>query len=95
MDLAIGRIVHYRFPESATIGGEPRGERPAIIVRVWGKTPESVVQLQVFLDTDEDGQHNDADAGVFGHKGALLWKTSVKHGIGKGEFHFHDECEER
>jgi len=78
---AIGRIVHYRpLP-----GTEPVmiGERPAIIVRTWGKTPEDKVQLQVFVDGSNDG-----------FREGLIWRTSVVQGPGEGQFHFHEDCQE-
>ena len=86
---SLGRIVHYRFQDSRTIGGEPKDERPAIIVRVWPGPGEhgGTVQLQVFLDTDREGCHNDG-----GGRGALEWQTSVAHGPDAGQWHWSDEC---
>ena len=60
----IGRIVHYKISEGdaqsigalrgrAASAGNPIAAGdvyPAMIVRAWGKTAESCVQLQVFLD---------------------------------------------
>ena len=72
---SIGRIVHYKLP-----GGTNRGHyRPAIIVRVWDEpaTPESLVQLQVFTDGQNDG--------LVGFPN-VIWETSVKPGDGFGEY---------
>lgn len=60
---SIGRTVHYVLNS-----GPSRGEhRPAIIVRVWDKIPtdDSLVQLQVFTDGENDGEEN------------TVWRTSV------------------
>jgi hypothetical protein len=62
----IGRIVHYALSEQDakrieqlrwSLPTDNRGNTaeagqvyPALIVRTWGETPESAVQLQVFLD---------------------------------------------
>lgn len=82
----IGRIVHYRFPSA-----EGLGERPAIIVRVWSPGDvESSVQLQVFMDTDEKGNHNDGREIPL--VGPTRWQTSVTQGHEPGEFHFYEEC---
>jgi len=80
----MGKIVHFRFPDSRTIGGEPKDERPALIVREW--TPE-LVQLQVFLDTDAEGRHNDGSS-----HGPIEWRTSVGHGPNADQWHFVEEC---
>lgn len=82
---AIGRIVHYRFLDIE--GGM---ERPAIIVHTWGATAESAVQLQVFLDCSEDGEHN--DAATLNPASNLTWRTSVTQGLEPGEYHFHEDC---
>lgn len=60
---SIGRTVHYILPSGRSAGEH----RPAIIVRVWDKTPteESLVQLQVFTDGRNDEAHN------------VEWRTSV------------------
>lgn len=86
---SIGRIVHYRFQEARAIGGEPNDERPAIIVRLWRGPGEhfAAVQLQVFLDTDAEGRHNDG-----GGRGPLEWQTSVVYGLSPGQWHWSDEC---
>ena len=57
---SIGRIVHFVLPDGQ--------HRPAIIVRVWDDipTPESLVQLQVFTDGENDGLQN------------VEWRTSVQ-----------------
>lgn len=75
----IGRIVHYVLNEGRNAGEE----RPAIIVRTWGDTPESCVQLQVFTDSGTAGKLNDFLPPV-------MWKTSVVQDDGKapGTFHF-------
>lgn len=62
----IGRIVHYTVSEDDAklieqkrweLPTGSRGNRieagqvyPALIVRTWGATPETAIQLQVFLD---------------------------------------------
>jgi hypothetical protein len=68
MKPSIGRIVHYRLDErdageiNARRGGSAihSGNRveegdtfPAMIVRTWGNDPGSAVQLQVFLDGND------------------------------------------
>lgn len=71
--ISIGRIVHYVMPDNQ--------HRPAIIVRVW---ENNVVNLQVFLDSNNDHQGNGKD---------VIWRTSVHQdegGISKdvgGEVH--------
>lgn len=63
MKPTIGRIVHYTLSEGdvanilARRGDAHLGDRveagqvyPAMIVRIWGDAPTSVVNLQVFLD---------------------------------------------
>ena len=60
---SVGRIVHYVLPD-----GRSKGEhRPAIIVRIWDEypKPESMCQLQVFTDGNNDELPN------------VLWATSV------------------
>jgi hypothetical protein len=61
---SIGRIVHYRISEGdrraiissrqqTNITGNVPGigeQYPAVVVRTWGSTPESSVNLQVLLD---------------------------------------------
>ena len=64
---SIGRTVHYVLNE----GRNPGEHRPAIIVKVWEHTPEILVQLQVFTDSDKAGIYNDALSPV-------LWTTSIK-----------------
>lgn len=61
----IGRIVHYTLSEQdvlrvhsnrsvahypASNGASAGQAYPAVIVRVWGDTPEALVNLQVLLD---------------------------------------------
>ncbi|MNI89693.1 hypothetical protein D3C73_1471270 [compost metagenome] len=64
MSAAIGRIVHYKLADSDALAINNRRIKeqspgntvwpgdvfPAMIVRRWGDTPESSIQLQVFLD---------------------------------------------
>ena len=47
---SIGRVVHYVL-EAGPHQGE---DRPALIVKVWGDTPRSAVNLQVFVDGSND-----------------------------------------
>jgi hypothetical protein len=63
----LGDIVDYVLGE----GQHPGEKRPAIIVRVWGDTPESYVNLQVFTDGVND--FTTAHPGGSG----ILWRTSV------------------
>lgn len=74
----IGRLVHYVLEH-----GPAKGEhRPALIVAgPWGE--DGTANLQVFLDTDELGRHNDAPStwpeeyrpdGLAGLQ--LFWATS-------------------
>jgi hypothetical protein len=82
----IGRIVHYRFSDAE--GGM---ERPAIIVRVWGEhVPGSAVQLQVFTDANEHGQHNDGYS--LKAESSVVWRTSILQGSEPGQYHFHEDC---
>lgn len=74
---SIGRVVQYRLAQGANIGAY----RPALIVRVFdaeegaaGATPESMVQLQVFTDQNNDGLP------------AMVWAMSVHLGEGNGEY---------
>ena len=60
---SVGRILHYILNHGPSEGQH----RPAIIVRIWGATPESAVQLQVFTDKDNDREE------------CVVWRTSVKH----------------
>lgn len=65
-NISVGRIVLYTLRE-----GRSSGEvRPAIVVRVWGSDHPSV-QLQVFTDSDKNGQYNDGLPPV-------MWATSVE-----------------
>lgn len=82
---AIGRIVHYKFREDE--GGM---ERPAIIVHVWGGEYGGAVQLQVFIDADENGLYNDGRR--LKSVSNVVWRTSVTQGKGPGQFHFHEDC---
>lgn len=61
--VTIGRIVHYVLAE----GRNPGEHRPAFVVKTWGDTPDSSVQLQVFTDAGNDGLD------------PVLWATSVHH----------------
>jgi|SRR5579885_1572803 len=66
----IGDIVHYVLSKDSRNDGE---HRPAIIVRTWGNTPKSAVQLQVFTDSTNDFPHE--------HPGSagIMWRTSVSY----------------
>lgn len=65
MPPSVGRIVHYVLPN-----GPSRGEiRPAMVVRIWA--PDSI-NLQVFTDSDQDGDYNDQLACPF-------WATLVPY----------------
>ena len=83
---SIGRIVHYRFMDSEGGGME----RPAIIVRTWGDHEGALVQLQVFTDANERGEHNDGH--TLKAPSSVVWRTSVKQGTEPGEYHFHEDC---
>jgi len=63
----VGDQVIYVLPD----GSYPGDERPAVVVRVWGDKPDSLVNLQVFTDSVNDY--------ITAHPGAsgLLWATSV------------------
>jgi hypothetical protein len=59
-------------------------ERPAVVVRVWGDTEESCVNLQIFTDGNGDPLTNDGLPQVF-------WKTSVGQdpsGVALNSFRF-------
>jgi hypothetical protein len=65
MKPTIGRTVHYHFKGA-------HGDlvtRPAVIVQVWGDSPDSCVNLRVLYDGTNDA---DAPAAKEGD-----WKTSV------------------
>ncbi len=65
----VGAIVDYVLGDEWIHKGEAR---PALIVRVWGKT---TVNLLVFLDGDNDKRVG--DHGWETVPGFTLWKTSV------------------
>ncbi len=76
----VGDIVNYVLPT-----GRNKGEiRPAIIVRKWGTSPESAVQLQVFTDGTND-YHEPNQHGSNG----IMWATSVRHNENKEEGTWH------
>lgn len=79
---SIGRIVHYRGADYDGFSGE----RSAIIVRTWGTTPESSVNLQVFLDGGNDNPAQNA--------GPVYWATSRPQGTGAGQWHDYADCQE-
>lgn len=59
-----GRIVHFKArPDSAC--------QAAIVVRAWGSTPDSAVNLQVFRDGSNDLRHD----GIGGD--LTTWVTSA------------------
>ena len=63
---SIGRIVNYNTTEDErkalkALNCNASKQLPAVIVGVWGETPESACNLKVFVD----GPAND------------LWKTSI------------------
>ena len=74
----VGRIVHYTLSTGEV--------RPAIVVRCWdghGGYPPGVVNLQVFLDGRNDGEHAPVHKSPFGMVQSdecdrgLAWRTSV------------------
>lgn len=79
----IGQIVGYVLPYGRSAGQV----RPAIVVHVWDdqfEPPEhrGTVQLQVFTDSDEHGQSNDALPCPF-------WATSVTGDLDKAPGTWH------
>lgn len=77
--LTEGRIVHF------VLGNEQH--RPAIVVNVFrdanGNPPENgVCNLQVFTDSDKDGNYNDALPQV-------MWETSVLYSDNKTPYTWH------
>lgn len=65
----IGRIVVYNTTEAERnalrlLGCNASDELPAVIVAVWGDTPQSAINVKVMVD----GNHPD------------LWKTSIALG---------------
>lgn len=78
---SVSRIVHYVLPD----GQHPGEHRPAIIVKVWGDQPDSMVNLQVFTDSVNDF--------VTSHPGGsgIMWRTSVHRDEdtkAPGSYHF-------
>ncbi len=75
---SIGRIVIYKTTEKEREGLKAMGcyneqkELPAVIVAVWGDTPQAAVNLKVAVD----GSIPD------------LWKTSVNVGENEGSWHW-------
>ena len=69
--LTEGRIVHYILE-----GGPSKGQhRPAVVVNVWRDNdgrPTGLVQLQVFTDSNPEGQYND-------NMPSVTWRTSIRH----------------
>jgi len=73
----IGRIVVYKTTEDerkllGLLHCNQSKELPAIIVAVWGNTPESVVNLKVMIDGKADD----------------FWKTSICVGEIEGTWHW-------
>lgn len=88
--LVEGRIVHFVLdnhifktnPDEA--GNQQSIEglicRPAIIVNAWGgKLEDGMINLQVFLDGNNDFSLVMAEVGSSFSTPATLWKTSVKY----------------
>ena len=70
----IGQFVQYVLDE-----GPSKGQvRPALVVRSWNHedTGEVMLQLQVFMDSDQEGRFND-------QLGPMLWKSTVSKGDGE------------
>lgn len=65
---SVGRIVHYVLEA----GPHQGSHRPAIIVQVWGDTPEALVNLVVFADGSNDYYKNQ------GPEPLTLWRTSKR-----------------
>lgn len=63
---SVGRVVHYVLDAGPNQGQH----RPALIVRVWGDTWDSLVNLQVFTDGSNDYYPNQ------GEEPLTLWRTS-------------------
>lgn len=73
--LTEGRMVHYVLSlDREYIPVHKHGEhRPAVVVKVWRDSqgyPQDTVQLQVFVDGENDG---------FSNIQAAMWKTSVPY----------------
>jgi hypothetical protein len=79
---SVGDIVHFVLEEGPHAGEH----RPALIVKVWGATPGSACQLQVFTDSDGGGLSNDQLPPV-------LLKTSRSQGAGPGTWHWPEAAE--
>ncbi len=67
---SVGRVVHYVLGTWDAAPGSVGEHRPAVIVKVWGETPDSRVQLQVLMDGDGLSAANDGTPNV-------VWRTSV------------------
>jgi hypothetical protein len=89
MKPSIGRIVHYALSayeaERASLRREVAGDVgnpvsegdvfPALIVRVWGDSSQSMVNLQVFLDGSDNRWITSVSVGV--GPGTYAWPTRV------------------
>ncbi len=83
----VGEVVHYVLED-----GYPKDVcRPALIVQVWGNSPESVVNLTVFPDWSNDTFKPD---GSPENASGLRWKTSRVHSTERASYTWHrlNEC---
>ena len=65
---SVGRVVYYVL-ETGPKAGE---HRPALIVRTWGDTPDTLVNLHVFLDGSNDYERSLSPGAM------TIWRTSVQ-----------------
>ncbi len=86
---SVGRIVHVNLGRDTRPGhatDEREHVRPAIVVRTWGDTPESAINVQVLADGSNDvgleylvTNKRDPEAGP-------VWLTSILQGEGVGQW---------
>jgi hypothetical protein len=66
---SVVKLIHYVLD-----AGPNQGQcRPAIVIRSWGDNPDSLINIQVFVDGSND---------YFVHqeeKPLVIWRTSVHH----------------
>lgn len=82
----IGRIVLVNIGKNPTKhDSETEHLRPAVVVRVWGDTPQAAVNVQLLTDCD-----NDIGCEYFANNqiivSHIVWLTSICPGDGVGQW---------